>query len=312
MSAALPPAIVLTAGLGIRLSPLTTVRAKPAVPVAGVPIVLRVLQWLAREGVRSVVLNLHHKPDTVTCVVGHGDAIGLRVRYSWEPTILGTAGGPRKALSLLGDRFFVVNGDTLTDIVLSALQRTHDHMSADVTMAVTDHPDPSRYGGVIVDANGVACGFTPAGRPSRHFVGVQLVESRIFQQLPLDEPAATIGGIYSDIVSNESGRIATHDVAAAFHDVGTPTDYLAASLDVARAEGHQTLPVGRHSHVHGTTVLTRTIVWDDVSIAAGCHLTDCIVADGVQLPPHTTCDHKVIVTTSDGPSFSSFGSGRDG
>ena len=177
-------------------------------------------------------------------------------------------------------------------------------------MAVTDNPDPSRYGGVEVDSNGMARGFTPAGQPNRHFVGVQLVESRIFEQLPVDEPAATIGGIYNALIANETGRIATHDVAATFLDVGTPADYLAASLEVARAEGHETLPIGRGSHVHGTAVLTRTIVWDDVSIAEGCRLTDCIVADGVQLSPGTVCDSMVIVSTSDGPSCSRFGHGR--
>ena len=87
-SPTLPPAIVLTAGLGTRLSPLTLVRAKPAVPVAGIPLVLRLLRWLADQGVQSVVLNLHHLPDTITRVVGQGDGTALQVRYSWEQTIL--------------------------------------------------------------------------------------------------------------------------------------------------------------------------------------------------------------------------------
>lgn len=310
MSAPLPPAIVLTAGLGTRLSPLTTVRAKPSVPVAGVPMVLRVLQWLANQGVRSVVLNLHHKPETVTRIVGHGDAIGIRVQYSWEPTILGSAGGPRKALQLLGRRFFMVNGDTLTDLALPDLQRTHDSMSADVTLAVTDNPDASRYGGVIVGSTGFALGFRPAGQPSRHFVGVQLAESAVFQALREGEPAATIGGIYDAMIANETGRIATHDVKTAFHDIGTPADYLAASLDIARAEGRESLPIGERSHVQPTAVLTRTIVWDDVTISNGCRLTDCIVADGVQLPAGTVCDQGIIVSTPDGPSFSPFGDDR--
>ena len=311
MSTPLPPAIVLTAGLGTRLSPLTAVRAKPSVPVAGIPMVLRVLQWLASQGVPSVVLNLHHKPDTVTRIVGHGDAIGIRVQYSWEPRILGTAGGPRKALSLLGRRFFVVNGDTLTDLSLSDLQRRHDSVSADVTLAVTNNPDPSRYGGVVVGSTGFALGFRPASqRPSRHFVGVQLAESKIFQTLREGERAATIGGIYDTMIANDTGRIATHDVKAAFHDIGTPADYLAASLDIARAEGRESLPIGERSHVLPTAVLTRTIVWDDVTIPDGCRLTDCIVADGVELPSGTVCDHAIIVSTPDGPAFSPFGDDR--
>jgi len=298
----LPPAIVLTAGLGTRLAPLTGVRAKPAVPVAGVPLVLRLLRWLADQGVHSAVLNLHHMPDTITRVVGHGDDTTVRVRYSWEPTILGSAGGPRLALSLLGRRFFVVNGDTLTDLDLSELQRTHEQTGAAVTLAATDHPAPSRYGGVEVNDAGLAVRFCPAGTPCQHFVGVQLVESAVFQDLPEGTPAATVGGVYDALLARGPGQISTHHVTGTFYDVGTPGDYLAASLEIARSEGLDTLPIGKRSHVHPTAVVTRTIVWDDVVIGEHCRLTDCIVADGVHLPAHTISRRTVFVATPAGPS----------
>ena len=77
-------ALVLTAGLGTRLRPLTLVRAKPAIPVAGEPLVRRIVRWLAANGVTDVVLNLHHLPATLTSVVGDGSDLGSLVRYSWE------------------------------------------------------------------------------------------------------------------------------------------------------------------------------------------------------------------------------------
>src|SRR5687767_8573965 len=96
------PALVLTAGLARRLRPLSLVRAKAALPVAGVPLVHRILRSLAASGVTDAVLNLHHLPHTLTRLVGDGSALGMRVRYSWEVPVLGPAGGPRRAVPLLG------------------------------------------------------------------------------------------------------------------------------------------------------------------------------------------------------------------
>jgi NDP-sugar pyrophosphorylase family protein len=153
------PAIVLTAGLGTRLRPLTDLLAKPAVPVAGKPLVVRVLEWLRRAGVEDAILNLHHLPETITAVVGDGSHLGMRVRYSWERRILGSAGGPRLALTLLPeDRgpVLVVNGDTLTDLPLEQLLDAHRRAVAGgalVTMAVVRNTRPDHYNGIRLDAD---------------------------------------------------------------------------------------------------------------------------------------------------------------
>ena len=95
-------ALLLSAGLGTRLRPLTLVRAKPAIPVAGIPMARRIIGWLAGAGITDVVLNLHHLPETITSVVGDGGDLGVRARYSWEqPRVLGSAGArPRLCMSL--------------------------------------------------------------------------------------------------------------------------------------------------------------------------------------------------------------------
>jgi mannose-1-phosphate guanylyltransferase len=93
---------VLTAGLGTRLRPLTEIRAKAAIPVAGDPMIRRIIRWLVAHGASDLVLNLHHRPETIAAVVGNGDDLGARVRYSWEhPRVLGSAGGPRLALPMI-------------------------------------------------------------------------------------------------------------------------------------------------------------------------------------------------------------------
>ena len=129
-------ALVLTAGLGTRLRPLTCVRAKAALPVNGEPLVRRIIRWLAALGISDLVLNLHHKPETIAGLVGDGSDLDARVRYSWEQPVLGSAGGPRRALPLLADPFLLVNGDTLTNVDLDALVQLHHASGADVTMAL--------------------------------------------------------------------------------------------------------------------------------------------------------------------------------
>ena len=146
-------ALILAAGLGTRLRPLTTVRAKPAIPVGGEPLIRRIARWLAAGGVTGAVVNLHHLPATVAAALGDGSDLGVRVRYSWEqPLVLGSAGGPRQALPIIGARtFFIVNGDTLTDVDLGRLAAAHAGSGALVTMALVPNREPARYGGVLLD-----------------------------------------------------------------------------------------------------------------------------------------------------------------
>src|SRR5262245_13076563 len=107
----LPPALVLAAGLGVRLQPLTSLRAKPAMPLGEEPIIAHILRWLRQAGITDAIINLHHRPETITAAVGDGSAFGLRVRYSWESPLLGSGGGPRRAFSLVSeDELLIVNG----------------------------------------------------------------------------------------------------------------------------------------------------------------------------------------------------------
>src|SRR4029453_14377549 len=120
------PALVLTAGLGKRLDPLTRLVAKPAVPVGNRTLVERVLTWLERQGATDLILNLHYRPETITGLIGDGAHLGVRIRYSWEHPLLGSAGGPRHALPLLdAPTFLIVNGDTLCPAPLGPLLSAH-------------------------------------------------------------------------------------------------------------------------------------------------------------------------------------------
>jgi mannose-1-phosphate guanylyltransferase len=293
-------AVVLTAGLGTRLRPLTSVRAKPAIPVAGEPMIRRIIAWLAANGVRDLVLNLHHLPETLTAVVGDGADLDARVRYSWEqPVVLGSAGGPRLALPLIAaDTFFIVNGDTITDVDPRSVFRSHAASGARVTLALVRNTEPHRYGGVRLDADGAVTGFVPRGpaaEGSYHFIGVQVAAADVFRPLRDGEPASSIGGVYDDLIRRNPGTVRGFVSEASFWDVGTPADYFKTSA--AFSQGSDAL-FGQRVRIDRSAVVEQSILWDDVVVEAGCRLERCIVTDGVRVKAHSRFRDTVLVESN--------------
>ncbi len=294
-------ALVLTAGLGTRLRPLSYVRAKGALPVAGEALVRRILRWLAAAGVRDAVLNLHHLPHTLTAAVGDGSDLGLRVRYSWEVPVLGSAGGPKRAVPLLGrSPFLIVNGDTLTDVSLAALLDDHRASGALVTMAVIPNTEPQKYGGVLVDGRGAVTGFVRRGsaKPSFHFIGAQVAEAEAFQSVPSDVPSESVTALYPALIVSRPGAIRAMRTTAEFLDIGTPADYLDTALLIAERE-RAALSAGTRARIAADARIERSILWDDVDVEAGVRLNECIVADGVRVPADTSW-RGVTIRRADG------------
>jgi NDP-sugar pyrophosphorylase family protein len=290
---------VLTAGLGTRLRPLTDVRAKPAMPVAGEPMIRRIIRWLVSRGVTDLVLNLHHLPHTVTAVVGDGADLGARVRYSWEqPQVLGSAGGPRLALPLLAaDTFFIINGDTLTDVDLGAIARGHLDSGALVTLALVPNEEYDRYGGVLLDDERRVTGFVrrgPAAKGSYHFIGVQVAHASVFAPLAPGEPARSIGGVYDALMEATPGAVRGVVCAADFFDVGTVDDYRRTSQAFAQREGRTGSTVGRRARIDPSARIVDSILWDDVEVGADAVIEECIVTDGATIAGGATHQRAVI------------------
>ena len=303
------PTLVLTAGLGTRLRPLTDLVAKPALPVAGTPLVSRILESLARQDVTDAVLNLSHLPATITAIVGDGSQYGLRVRYSWEQPVLGSAGGPRHALPIIGaPRFLIVNGDTLTDVPIREVAAAHAASGAAVTMALVPHPAPGRYGGVRLAEDGRVIGFS--GRTERaeddlwHFIGVQVVEAAVFAGLPDNTPAESVGGIYRELVA--AGKVRAFRSHAMFRDIGRPQEYLETTFAVARDEGAtRDVVIERGAEIADGAKLDRVIVWPGSRVPADARLTNCVVA-GATVPAGTVAENCCIIPAERGSSLIPF------
>lgn len=282
-----PDALVLTAGVGSRLHPLTLVRAKPAVPLGGVPLIARILRAAADAGLSRVVLNLHHRPATIARVVGDGRDLGLAVRYSWEQPILGSAGGPRHALPLLdGDPYLLLNGDTLATVDLRALWDHHHAHRALVTMALIPNPEPHRFGGVLVDADGWITGFCRRGdpRPNYHFFSAQVIARSVFADLPDGVKAESVLQVYPRLIETQPRRLRAFICDAPFIEVGTPADYRRVHLRLAAADGVSPWTPGARAAIAPPARVIESILWDDVAIGPDAVVERCVVADGVRVP----------------------------
>lgn len=293
------PALILCAGLGTRLQPLSDFRAKPALPIAGVPLIARILGTLRRAGIRRVVINLHHHAASITRVVGDGSPLDIDVRYSWETDVLGSAGGPARAIPLLqADRFLIVNGDMITDVDVAALAERHVDTNALVTMAVID--GLPGYNGVIADHRGIVKGF---GREpgAFHFIGVQAVNASVFAGVNPEVKSETVHGIYPPLIAGRPEAVRVFHSAAEYLDIGSPKDYLDTAIAIARREGRP-LDRGAGCTIAPDATLTDTVLWDRVQIGAGATLTNCVVADDVIVPAGSQYSHSALVMGQNGVS----------
>ena len=292
-------ALVLAAGQGTRLRPLTDIRAKPAIPVAGEPLVRRIVAWLARGGVTDTTVNLHYLPHTLTAVLGDGSDLGARVRYSWEqPVVLGSAGGPRQAADIVGaDTFWLVNGDTITDVDLDAMADAHEKSDALVTLALVPNTEYLRYGGVRVDADGSVLGFVargPAAEGSFHLIGVQLVRREAFAGVARGVPVNSTGGLYERLIADRPGSIRAFVSNARFWDIGTVADYWKTSQQLG---GRDFSDAARTT---STARVSRSILWDRVEIGDAAELDECIVTDDVVVPPRARYRRMILMREPDG------------
>lgn len=184
-------AMILAAGFGTRLQPLTNTVPKALVPVAGRPLIEYGLLFLRSQGITEVVINLHHLGEKIRAALGDGSLYGMRIFYSVEENILETGGGVKNAQSLLdGDTFVVVNCDAIVDLDLPDVLRFHRQQQAAATLVLRPDPDAASYGLVETDRHGRIRRLR--GQPSEvseslsayMFTGLQILQPQIFDFMP--------------------------------------------------------------------------------------------------------------------------------
>jgi len=185
-------AMVLAAGQGTRLRPITDRTPKALVPVAGRPMIEFALLLLRHYGIHDVIINLHHLGEQIESRLGSGRSLGLKISYSRERQLLDTGGGLLKAKTFLQDgAFIVINTDALIDVNLAALVDFHVQMNAVITLVLRPDEHADEYGSMDIDTSGRICRFlnstspiAPAGSLRKlMFTGVQILDPKVFEYL---------------------------------------------------------------------------------------------------------------------------------
>ncbi len=183
-------AFILAAGLGTRLRPLTEEISKPMVPIVNKPVMEHIIELLASHKITEVFANLHYYADAISGYFGDGSKWNVNITYSYEETLLGTAGGVRSAKEVLSNEtFLVVSGDALTDINLTGLIEFHKKKGGIATVLLTEVDDPSKYGVVIINSDNRISRFQekpPQGKAKSRLAnsGIYVFEPEIFDYIP--------------------------------------------------------------------------------------------------------------------------------
>ena len=311
--------MILAAGLGTRLRPLTYFRAKAAIPFLNSPFVSYSLELFRKSQIEPVMINLHHLPDTVRSVVGREAA---DVEFSVEEEILGTAGCLRKVREFFGNRRFAVsNGKTYFEQDLGEVLDHHDRNGAMVTMVLVPYRPEEPYNPVLVDADGNILGFARSrfqnlDRETRTlarpfiYTGVQILEPEVLDWIP---PGASdsVNDIYPGLI-DRGFPIRSFVSKAYWCECSTPRRYLEKSVEVLRRRHERTsdsagLPerceavvLGEGVDLPADAVVEDSIFWGHTKVGTGSSFRNVIITDGVgQLPDNTHVRNAVITPIRD-------------
>jgi len=236
-------AMILAAGKGERLRPLTEILPKPALPIGNFPLLLYTATFLKAAGVTEVGINLHHLAPQVRRVLGDGSESGLRITYSDEPVLLGTAGGIKKLEPFwTKEPFFVMNGDTLISTDLGRLLDFHNQVGSALTLALRKDPQAASFGLVGVDEEGRICRFRdhkmyPEKQPCTEYMfsGVHFWEPELLSEIPCDVPWDFSRQLFPHLL--ERGfPLYGFPVDGYWSDIGTPQRYLNTHWDLLKGE----------------------------------------------------------------------------
>jgi mannose-1-phosphate guanylyltransferase len=228
--------MLLGAGLGTRLRPITNELPKPMVPILGEPVMGHILRLLERHGFREVISNLHYLPDKIRDRLRDGSDYGVHLEYALEKELLGTAGGVRNVRDFLGDEtFLIISGDALTDIDLTALWARHREAGGIGTLALKQVDDPSQLGVVILNEEGRIQGFQEKPDPAEALsnlgsCGIYVFEPEIFDHFPDKDFVDWAQDVFPTLLERDI-PLYGHEIGDYWNDVGSLSELRQGNFD---------------------------------------------------------------------------------
>lgn len=313
--------MVLAAGLGTRLRPITYELPKPMVPVVDRPVMAHIVDLLKSQGITEIIANLHYFPDTIR------EYFGDEIEYRYEPELLGTAGGVRNVRDFFGDEpFLVISGDALTDLDVAAFRATHDAKGGIATLSVKTVPDTREYGVVIHDENDRILGFQEKPQPEDAKsdlgnCGMYIFDPKIFDYFPESDPVDWAFDVFPKLLS-EGVPFHIHRVDAGYwNDVGSLAELKSGTFDILTGElnlptvqgtGPETIHTGSGTTLPDTVEITAPVwIGENVTIGEGARLTGPVVIgdgatigagakvrDSIVYPGTTVADEAILIGAS--------------
>jgi mannose-1-phosphate guanylyltransferase/mannose-1-phosphate guanylyltransferase/phosphomannomutase len=309
--------MLLGAGLGTRLRPITYELPKPLVPVLGEPVMGHILRLLDRHEFERVVANIHHYPDMIRNRFGDGSRYGVELSYSFEQELLGTAGGVRNVRDFFGgETFLVISGDALTDIDLAALWARHHELGGIATLALKRVDDPSQLGVVIIAEDGRIQGFQEKPDPAEALsnlgnCGIYVFEPEIFDHFPERDFVDWAQDVFPTLLEQDV-PFHGHEIDQYWNDIGSLNEFRQGNFDalkgVVKVELHGTereqgVRIGESSMLAGEVQIEPPVfVGEQCEIAAGVRLTGpVVIGDGCTIGPGAALREVVLWPRSNVP-----------
>ena len=315
-------AMILAAGFGTRLKPLTNELPKPLFPVLNRPILEHAINFLSTHGIKEIAINLHHKSEKIIDYFGNGKDFGVNLHFSKEEKILGTAGGIKKLQPFFrNETFLVINSDILADVDLNNVLNFHKEKKSELTLVVRQDPNAEKYDSIQRVDEGRIVHFL--GRSIKNsepatqvmFTGIQIMEPEIFSRIPENKFCGTVEDVFPGMIQDEL------PVYSFLHkgywiDMGTSETYIQAQMDAldgkiplkispsTNTEGPLIVPpvhigkgceitqdaqvgpytiLGDRCHIRSGAVVKNSILWADVTVGRGLTVQNSILGEGITI-----------------------------